>query len=185
MSVDLETVDLDLLLVDATLGGQESRDFGTLIALELNDRSQLLILHKSSVASEILLEDLEHALLVKVLGQSLDGGQGLASVTLLDTNICFSLDLLGRHGTAGRASMQRGEKENSTKRENKKEQFVSQPVPSPRLREIKCSSVSRVLLIFCSMVFRQQLCLLGIARDKVSPVCRTTKTIRKRRKTSV
>lgn len=123
MSVDLETVDLDLLLVDATLGGQESRDFGTLIALELNDRSQLLILHKSSVASEILLEDLEHALLVKVLGQSLDGGQGLASVTLLDTNICFSLNLLGRHGTAtegGRASMQRGEKENSTKKTEQK-----------------------------------------------------------------
>jgi hypothetical protein len=86
--LNLETVDLDLLLVDATLGGQESRDFGTLIALELNDRSQFLILHESSVASEILLEDLEHALLVKVLGQSLDGGQSLASVTLLDTNIC-------------------------------------------------------------------------------------------------
>src|SRR3954469_21324835 len=83
----LETVNLDLLLVDATFLNEKSRNFGTLIALELNNGSQLLILHKGSVASKVLLENLEHALLVKVLGQSLNGGQGLASVALLDTNI--------------------------------------------------------------------------------------------------
>ena len=81
---------LDLLLVNATLGGQEGQDLGALIALQLNDRSQLLVLDQGAVASEILLEDLEHALLVKVGWQSLDGRQGLASVTLLNTDICLT-----------------------------------------------------------------------------------------------
>ncbi len=78
---------LDLLLVDATFFNEKLKDFGTLIALELNNGSQVRILHKGSVASKVLLENLEHALLVKVLGKSLNGGQGLASVALLDTNI--------------------------------------------------------------------------------------------------
>jgi len=85
----LESVQFDLLLVDAALGGQKGQDLSTLIALELNNGTQLFILYQGAVASEVLLEDLEHALLVKVGRQSLDGGQGLASVTLLDTNICM------------------------------------------------------------------------------------------------
>jgi len=84
----LESVDLDLLLVDAALSCQKTRDLGTLIALELNDRAQLFILHEGPVACKILLENLEQTLLVQTLWQSLDGRQGLASVTLLDTNIC-------------------------------------------------------------------------------------------------
>jgi hypothetical protein len=84
----LETVELDHLLVNATLLDKEIQDLGALIALELNDRSELGILNKRSIAGKILLENLQHALLVKGCGESLDGRQGLASVTLLNADIC-------------------------------------------------------------------------------------------------
>lgn len=85
----LETVKLDHLLVNATLPDKESQDLGALIALKLNDRSEIGILNKRSIAGKILLENLEHALLVKGRGESLNGRQGLASVTLLNADICF------------------------------------------------------------------------------------------------
>lgn len=48
-----ETVDLDRGLGD-TLVDQESRDVGTLIALELNDLTGLFVVNKGTVACEFL-----------------------------------------------------------------------------------------------------------------------------------
>lgn len=80
---------LDHLLVNATLVDKEGQDLGALIALELDDRSEVGIINKCSIAGKILLENLEHALLVECRGESLDGRQGLASVTLLNADIWF------------------------------------------------------------------------------------------------
>lgn len=82
-------MELDHLLVNATLLDKEGQDLGALIALELNDRTEIGIVNKGSIAGKIFLENLEHALLVECRGESLDGRQGLASVTLLNADICF------------------------------------------------------------------------------------------------
>jgi hypothetical protein len=47
-----------------------------------------------SVRTKLLLDDLENLLLVKLLGETLDGGQGLASIALLNSYMNIILRLL-------------------------------------------------------------------------------------------
>lgn len=54
-----------------------------LISLKLNDLTHLGIVHDSAIAGELLLDDLEDLLLIKLLWETLDGSQGLASIALL------------------------------------------------------------------------------------------------------
>lgn len=56
-----------------------------LISLKLNDLTHLGIVHDSAIAGELLLDDLEDLLLVKLLWETLDSSQGLASIALLMT----------------------------------------------------------------------------------------------------
>jgi hypothetical protein len=50
--------------------------------LELDDLTHLGVAHDGAIASELLLDHLEDLLLVELLGETLDSGQGLATVAL-------------------------------------------------------------------------------------------------------
>ena len=64
------------------LVGQEVLDILALISLELDDLTHLGVGDYGSIAGELLLDDLEDLLLVKLLRQTLHGGQRLASIAL-------------------------------------------------------------------------------------------------------
>lgn len=63
--------------------------------LELNDLTEVLVLHDGTVAGELLLDDLQDLLLVEALGETLDGGEGLAAIALLDADVDVVLAFLG------------------------------------------------------------------------------------------
>ena len=73
---------LGIKLQTLLLVGQEFLDILTLISLELNHLAHLGVVDDGAIAGELLLDNLEDLLLVKLLGQSLDCGQGLASIAL-------------------------------------------------------------------------------------------------------
>lgn len=84
----LETVDFDGLLVKAKAGSlvnQEVANLAALVALELDHLAHALGLgcgDDGSIASKLLLDDLEDLLVVKLGRNTLDRGQGLAAITL-------------------------------------------------------------------------------------------------------
>lgn len=71
----------DLLL------GQKALDLLALVALELDDLSELLVLDDAAVAAKLLLESLGEFGQVELVIQPLDGGQRLAAVALLQANV--------------------------------------------------------------------------------------------------
>ena len=62
--------------------GQEFLNVLALVSLELDDLTHFGVGDYGSIAGELLLDDLEDLLLVKLLGQTLHGGQRLASIAL-------------------------------------------------------------------------------------------------------
>ena len=64
------------------LVGEEVLNILALITLELNNFSHFGVCYDGSIAGELLLDHLEDLLLVEFLGESLDCGQGLASIAL-------------------------------------------------------------------------------------------------------
>lgn len=87
MDTGLETVDLDVLLGNQQLLDQELRHLHSLVSLQLDDLSHLVILDDVTVAGKILLQNLQNLLQVILSGHTLHSGQGLTSVTLLDTDV--------------------------------------------------------------------------------------------------
>jgi len=88
--VGLETVDLDGLAIKAQallLVGQEVLNILALVSLQLDHLSHLSVCDDGAIAGKLLLDDFENLLLVELLGQSLDGGQSLTTITLLNTNM--------------------------------------------------------------------------------------------------
>lgn len=89
----LEAVDLDSLLIEAKtlfLVSQEFLDLVSLIALQLDHLAHSLGLgsrNDRSIAGEFLLDDLKDFLVVKLGRNTLDCGQGLASISLLNANM--------------------------------------------------------------------------------------------------
>ena len=81
---------LDGFLIESKaliLVGEELLDLKTLIALELDHLAHTLgfgVANDGAIASELLLDDLENLLMVKLARDALDSGQGLASITLWD-----------------------------------------------------------------------------------------------------
>lgn len=73
---------LSIKLQSFLLVGQEFLDVLTLITLQLDDFTHLGVYHNGSIAGKLLLDHLEDLLLVKLLWESLDRGQGLASIAL-------------------------------------------------------------------------------------------------------
>lgn len=83
---------LDALLLQLQGSGQKLHHLGSLVTLQLDHLAQLGVLHNVAVASKVLLQHAQDALLVILLRQSLHSGQGLATVPLLDTDV----DVVGR-----------------------------------------------------------------------------------------
>lgn len=83
---------LDGLLVNGELASQEVNNLVSLVTLELDNLSVLLVLADVSVAGKILLENLQDSLEVIFFGKALDCSQSLSSVSLLDTD----MDVVGR-----------------------------------------------------------------------------------------
>lgn len=90
----LETVDFNRLLIEAKAGSlvnQEVANLAALVALELDHLAHALGLccrNDRSIASELLLDDLEDLLVVKLGRDTLDRSQGLASIALCDASKC-------------------------------------------------------------------------------------------------
>lgn len=79
----LEAVHFDLSVCETQTSlsvGQEVVNILTLITLELNDLAHNLVFHDCAIASKLLLDDLQDLGLVKLLWNSLDRGQSLATV---------------------------------------------------------------------------------------------------------
>lgn len=94
-------MDLDSLSVKTKallLVNEELLNVLSLVSLKLNDLTHLGVVHDSAIAGELLLDDLEDLLLVKLLGETLDGGQGLASIALLNTDMDVILRLFSLSG---------------------------------------------------------------------------------------
>jgi len=92
----LETMDLDGLGIKLQaffLVGEELLNILALISLKLNHLSHLSIDDDGAIASELLLDDLEDFLLVELLGKTLDSGQSLSTIALLNTNVYVILGL--------------------------------------------------------------------------------------------
>lgn len=85
-----ETVDLDSLWVhlQSSLSiDQKVLHSITLIPLQLYDISSFLVLHNSSIASELFLDHLQDLLEVELGRDAFDCCQSFTSVTLLDTDV--------------------------------------------------------------------------------------------------
>jgi len=97
----LEAVDLDGLgikLEAFLLVGQELLDILTLISLQLNHLTHLSVCDDGAIAGELLLDDLENFLLVKLLGETLNSGQSLTTIALLNPNVDVVLRLFSLAG---------------------------------------------------------------------------------------
>ena len=87
-----ETVDFNGLGIKSQtllLIYQELLDIFALVSLKLNHLTHLRVCDDGAIASELLLDDLEDLLLVELLGQALDGGQSLATITLCTVRVSF------------------------------------------------------------------------------------------------
>jgi len=79
-------VQLDSGPVDSLLR-KERGYLNTLVTLELDHLAHLFVFDEGTVASKLLLECLQEFLKVIFFGQALEGGQGLSSIALLNTNM--------------------------------------------------------------------------------------------------
>jgi hypothetical protein len=57
----------------------------SLVSLKLNDLTHLGVVHDSAIAGKLLLDHLENLFLVKLLRETLDGSQGLSSISLCES----------------------------------------------------------------------------------------------------
>lgn len=81
-------------LTETDILNEHLTDLSSLVALKLDDLAELFVFNDCAIASELLLEVLEQLLRVVLVGYTLDGSQGLATITLLDTDV----DVFGRLG---------------------------------------------------------------------------------------
>jgi hypothetical protein len=78
----------------AVFGDQEFLNILSLVTLELNDFSHLTVRHDGTIAGKLLFDHLEDLLLIEFLGETLDCGQSLTTIALLDTDMDVILALL-------------------------------------------------------------------------------------------
>ena len=77
---------LDSLFFDTFLD-QDFQNLLPLISLELDNFTHLLVVYDRAIAGEFLLESLQEFLGIIFRRNSLESGNSLSSVTLLDTNV--------------------------------------------------------------------------------------------------
>eukprot|EP01094_Clydonella_sp_ATCC50884_P019547 TRINITY_DN384_c0_g1_i2.p1 TRINITY_DN384_c0_g1~~TRINITY_DN384_c0_g1_i2.p1 ORF type:complete len:143 (+),score=22.23 TRINITY_DN384_c0_g1_i2:596-1024(+) len=81
----LESVDLHAALGSDALIDEEGGNLLPLISLQLDHLAQLGIFHECSIAAKFLFECADDALEIKLSREPLHGGQGLASISLLNS----------------------------------------------------------------------------------------------------
>jgi len=84
--VQLETVHFDGV-PGKTFFDEEVKYLRPLITLELDDFAKLVVFNESAVACEFLFECFQELLKVIFFAQSLQGGERLLTVPLLDTDV--------------------------------------------------------------------------------------------------
>jgi hypothetical protein len=88
-------MDLDVFLLTDFVPDKEVTDITTLVTLNLNNLSVIiLVCQYCSVSREHLLECLENLLKVKIISETRDCGQTFASITLLYTDMYNTLLLI-------------------------------------------------------------------------------------------
>jgi len=85
---------LGIKLETLFLVGEKLLYIFALITLKLDHLSHLTINDNGAIASELLLDDLEDLFLIEFLWKTLDSGQSLTTIALLDTNVYVILGLL-------------------------------------------------------------------------------------------
>jgi hypothetical protein len=85
--VCLETVHLELLLLGNAYSREILAHIVSLIALQLNDLTILWMLYDCTITRELLLESTDDLLLVKFVSDTLDSGQCLATISLLNSYV--------------------------------------------------------------------------------------------------
>lgn len=83
----LKTVNLNIFLGQLQLGDQEFANLDSLVSLQLNHVTELLIFDNVTITSKVLFQNLQNSLQVKLLRDTLYSSQRLTSITLLDTNM--------------------------------------------------------------------------------------------------
>lgn len=83
----LETMDFDVLLLHAQLRDHELTHLSSLVTLHLDNLTHFLVLDNVSIASKVLLKDLQNSLQIIFCWNSLHRGQSLSTVSLLDTDV--------------------------------------------------------------------------------------------------
>jgi len=87
--IGLETVDLDILLVDSKtiFGGDEIVDLGALVSLQLDDLAEGFVGSDTAVAGKIFSEGFQNTFRIEIGGKALYSRQCLTTIALLDTNM--------------------------------------------------------------------------------------------------
>jgi hypothetical protein len=83
----LETVELHLVLCANFLLNQKLQNLLSLVTLQLDNLTKVLIFNYFAVACEFFLEELQDTFLVELDWDTLDCCDGFTTVTLLNTNI--------------------------------------------------------------------------------------------------
>ena len=78
---------LDARLVNFKLVDQETQDLLTLVALDLNDATVLLVVNDIAVAIELLLESLQNLLDIEGSGKAGERSDTLTAIALLVTDV--------------------------------------------------------------------------------------------------
>lgn len=88
-------MDLDVLLWQLQLASQEIRNLDSLVTLQLDNLSQVVVVNDVTVTGEVLLQYLQDLLQVVLVRYTLNSRQSLTTVTLLNTyvNVVGSLSL--------------------------------------------------------------------------------------------
>lgn len=81
------TVHLNVLFVRNTFFNEEFEDVASMIPLELDDRSPLIVLNGSTVAAPCLLEMTDNLLQVQIIGHTLNEGEALTRSSLLEMQV--------------------------------------------------------------------------------------------------
>lgn len=84
---ELEAMNLDVILVDNAGGDEEERDVLALVALELDDFPQLLVVDNVSIAAEVFLNIFKDLVVAELIAQPLHRRQALLPIPLLYAHV--------------------------------------------------------------------------------------------------
>jgi hypothetical protein len=118
----LETVDLDSLCIKTQalfLIRQEILHILALIALQLDHLAHLRVGNDGAIAGKLLLDNLEDFLLVELLGEALDRGQGFATIAL-----CWGESALRDHTGCIRGLAKRCQRRRTGRKEGSRGAYV-------------------------------------------------------------